>query len=125
MDYIVAAFSILALDSVYLSTIGGPLFSTMVRNIQKEDMKIDMYGVIGSYILLVLVLYKFIIMERRSPSDAFILGLCVYGVFDFTNIAIFKNYKWIPAIVDTLWGGILFYIVTYITYKILSIKYYL
>ena len=123
MDYIIAAFSMLALDSIYLSSIGGSLFSKMVRNIQKEDMKIDMYGVIGSYILLVLVLYKFIIMERRSPSDAFILGLCVYGVFDFTNIAIFKNYKWIPAIVDTLWGGILFYIVTYITYKILSIKY--
>ncbi len=123
MDYIVAAFSMLALDSVYLSTIGGSLFSKMVRNIQKEDMKIDMYGVVGSYILLVLVLYKFIIMDRRSPSDAFILGLCVYGVFDFTNIAIFKNYKWIPAIVDTLWGGILFYIVTYITYKIVSIKY--
>jgi uncharacterized membrane protein len=122
MDYIVSAFSMLALDSVYLSTIGGSLFSKMVRNIQKEDMKIDMYGVIGSYILLVLVLYKFIIMERRSPSDAFILGLCVYGVFDFTNIAIFKNYNWITAIVDTLWGGILFYIVTMITYKILSIK---
>jgi uncharacterized membrane protein len=123
MDYIVAAFSMLALDSIYLSSIGGSLFSKMVRNIQKEDMKIDMYGVIGSYILLVLVLYKFIIMERRSPSDAFILGLCVYGVFDFTNIAIFKNYKWIAAIVDTLWGGILFYTATYITYKILSIKY--
>jgi hypothetical protein len=27
----------------------------------------------------------------------------------------------IPAIVDTLWGGILFYIVTYITYKVLRI----
>lgn len=123
MDYIVAAFSMLALDSVYLSSIGGSLFNKMVRNIQNEDMKIDMYGVVGSYILLVLVLYKFIIMDRRSPSDAFILGLCVYGVFDFTNIAIFKNYKWIPAIVDTLWGGVLFYTVTYITYKILSIKY--
>lgn len=123
MDYIIAAFSILALDSVYLSTIGGPLFSTMVRNIQKEDMKIDIYGVLGSYILIIMVLYKFIIMDRRSPNDAFILGFCVYGIYEFTNIAIFKNYKWIAAIVDTLWGGILFYTATYITYKILSIKY--
>jgi len=123
MDYIIAAFSILALDSVYLSTIGGPLFTTMVRNIQKEDMKIDIYGVLGSYILIILVLYKFIIMDRRSPNDAFILGLCVYGIYEFTNIAIFKNYKWIAVIVDTLWGGILFYTATYITYKILSIKY--
>jgi len=123
MDYIIAAFSILALDSVYLSTIGGPLFTTMVRNIQKEDMKIDIYGVLGSYILIILVLYKFIIMDRRSPNDAFILGLCVYGIYEFTNIAIFKNYKWIAVIVDTLWGGILFYTATYITYKILSVKY--
>ena len=113
----------LALDSVYLSTIGGSLFGKMVKNIQKEEMKINIYGAIGCYILLVLVLYKFIILERKSPSDGFILGLCVYGVFDFTNIAIFKNYSWIPAIVDTLWGGILFYLVTFITYKIMSIKY--
>ena len=113
----------LALDGLYLSNIGGPLFAKMVKGIQKEEMILNMYGVVGSYILLVLVLYKFIIMERRSPSDAFILGLCVYGVFDFTNIAIFKNYKWITGMLDTLWGGVLFYLVTFITYKILSIKY--
>ena len=123
MDYIIPAFSMLALDGLYLSNIGGPLFAKMVKGIQKEEMTLNMYGVVGSYILLVLVLYKFIILERKSPSDAFILGLCVYGVFDFTNIAIFKNYSWIPAIVDTLWGGILFYLVTFITYKIMSIKY--
>ena len=123
MDYIIPAFSMLALDGLYLSNIGGPLFAKMVKGIQKEEMTLNMYGVVGSYILLVLVLYKFIILERKSPTDAFILGLCVYGVFDFTNIAIFKNYKWMPAILDTLWGGILFYLVTFVTYKILSIKY--
>ena len=123
MDYIVSAFSMLALDSVYLSTIGGSLFGKMVKNIQKEEMKINIYGAIGCYILLVLVLYKFIILERKSPTDAFILGLCVYGVFDFTNIAIFKNYKWIPAMLDTLWGGVLFYLVTLVTYKVIGTKY--
>ena len=123
MDYIIPAFSMLALDSVYLSTIGGPLFSTMVKGIQNKEMKLNMYGAIGSYILLILVLYKFIIMERRSLTDAFILGLCVYGVFDFTNIAIFHNYKLLPALIDTVWGGILFYSVTWITYKLLGVKY--
>ena len=123
MDYIIPAFSMLALDGLYLSNIGGPLFAKMVKGIQKEEMTLNIYGVVGSYILLVLVLYKFIILERKSPTDAFILGLCVYGVFDFTNIAIFKNYKWMPAMLDTLWGGILFYLVTFITYKIMSIKY--
>ena len=123
MDYIVSAFSMLALDGLYLSNVGGPLFAKMVKGIQKEEMTLNMYGVVGSYILLVLVLYKFIILDRKSPTDAFMLGLCVYGVFDFTNIAIFKNYKWMPAILDTLWGGVLFYLVTFITYKIMSIRY--
>ncbi len=116
MDYIVPAFTMLALDSVYLSNIGGPLFAKMVKGIQKDDMKINMFGAIGSYLLLILVLYKFIIVERKSPSDAFLLGFCIYGIFDLTNIAIFKNYKLLPALLDTIWGGILFYIVTKFTY---------
>jgi uncharacterized membrane protein len=122
MDYIVPAFSMLALDSIYLSHIGGPLFSKMVKGIQKEEMKLNVFGAIGSYILLILVIYKFIIVERKPVSDAFLLGLCIYGIFDFTNIAIFKNYKLVPALVDTVWGGILFYAVTWFTYKVLGIK---
>lgn len=119
MDYIVPAFTMLALDSVYLSNIGGPLFAKMVKGIQKDEMKINMFGAIGSYLLLILVLYKFIIVERKSPNDAFLLGFCIYGIFDFTNIAIFKNYSLLPALLDTLWGGVLFYLVTKITYGIL------
>lgn len=122
MDYIIPAFSMLALDSLYLSNIGGPLFAKMIKGIQKEDMKLNVFGAIGSYILLILVLYKFIILERKPLSDAFLLGFCVYGIFDFTNIAIFKKYQLIPSLVDTVWGGVLFYTVTWITYKILRIK---
>jgi uncharacterized membrane protein len=122
MDYIIPAFSMLALDSLYLSNIGGPLFAKMVNKIQNEDMKLNIFGAIGSYILLILVLYKFIILERKPLSDAFLLGFCIYGIFDLTNIAIFKNYQLIPSLVDTVWGGVLFYAVTWITYKILRIK---
>ena len=123
MDYIIPAFSMLALDSIYLSNIGGPLFAKMVKGIQKEDMKLNIFDAIGSYILLILVLYKFIIIERKPLSDAFLLGFCIYGIFDLTNIAIFKNYQLIPSLVDTVWGGVLFYTVTWITYKLLRIKY--
>tara|TARA_B100001059_G_C17828065_1_gene582771 strand:- start:1190 stop:1561 length:372 start_codon:yes stop_codon:yes gene_type:complete len=123
MDYIIPAFTMLTLDSIYLSSIGGPLFRSMVKKIQKEDFKINIYGAIASYILLLLVLYKFIIKERNTPNRAFLLGFCIYGIFDSTNYALFNKYKLIPAIIDSLWGGCLFYIVTIITYKILGIKY--
>lgn len=113
----------LLLDSIYLSNIGGPMFKGMIKKIQKEDMGLNVYGAIGAYILMILAIYKFIIMERKSPSDAFILGICIYGIFDFTNYAIFKNYNMFIGALDMLWGGILYYVVTWFTYKILGIKY--
>jgi uncharacterized membrane protein len=123
MDYIIPAFSMLALDSIYLTNIGGPMFDKMVKKIQTDDMKLNVYGAIGAYILMILAIYKFIIMDRKSPNDAFILGLCIYGVFDFTNYAIFKDYNMFIGALDMLWGGILYYVVTWFTYKILGIKY--
>ena len=123
MDYIIPAFTMLTLDAVYFSNIGGPLFNPMIKNIQGEKMSLNQYGAIVVYVLMIFVLYKFIIMERRNPRDAFLLGFCIYGVFDFTNIAIFNKYKYFPAVVDMIWGGILFYITTWVTYKLLKIKY--
>ena len=122
MEYIVPAAIMLLLDSVYLSNIGGRIFGKMVKNIQSHEMKINIYGAIGAYTLMFIALYKFILSERKPPSDAFILGLCIYGIFDFTNYAIFKKYNMLIGGIDMLWGGILYYVVTWLTYKILGIK---
>ncbi len=123
MDYIIPAFTMITLDSIYLSSIGGPIFRPMIKKIQKEELKLNIQGAIACYILLMVVLYKYIIQERNTPNNAFILGFCIYGIFDSTNYALFSNYKLLPSIIDTVWGGCLFYIVTLITYKILGIKY--
>jgi uncharacterized membrane protein len=123
MDYIVPAFTMLALDSIYLSKIGGPLFDPMIKKIQGSSIKLNVYGAIVVYVLLLFVIYKFIIKENKSPNDAFLLGFCISGVYDFTNYAVLKNYQLITAIVDMCWGGILFYLTTWITYKLLRIKY--
>lgn len=37
-----------------------------------------------------------------------LLGLCIYGVFDLTNLSILKNYPVIFALVDITWGTVLF-----------------
>jgi uncharacterized membrane protein len=117
MEYITIGIIMLFLDSIYLSTIGGNLFGPMVNNIQNEKMTLNLHGAFIAYVLLLLVIYKFIIKEKRSPKEAFILGLCIYGIYDFTNMAIFKKYEYLPAIVDTIWGGTLFYLTTCITYN--------
>jgi len=122
MNYLIPAFTMLSLDSIYLSQIGAGLFGPMVKQIQNEKLTLNYYGATICYVLLLIVLYKFIIKEKKSPEDAFLLGFCIYGVFDSTNIAIFKKYQYFPAIVDMIWGGILFYLTTMITYKILKIQ---
>jgi len=123
MDYIIQISSMLIIDGIYLSQIGGSLFIPMIEKIQKEKFEINYNATIFCYILLNIALYKFIIIERRHPINAFILGFCIYGVFDSTNYAIFNNYELVPSIIDSIWGGCLFYIVTMIIYKMLKVKY--
>ena len=117
MDFLVPSFVLVGLDSLFLSWT-SVMFCRTVKKIQGSDLKINMFGAIMSYILTIFVLYKFIIYEKKSPNDAFLLGLAVYGIFDFTNMAIFKNYHFLTAMIDTIWGGILFYLVTFISRSI-------
>jgi uncharacterized membrane protein len=61
----------------------------------------------------------FIIKNNRSILEAFLFGLVIYGVYDSTNYAMLK--KWNPylAMMDTLWGGVLFATTTAVTYNVL------
>lgn len=97
----------LALDSVYLGLVKDN-WRKMVSNIQGAQMNLRMFPAIGVYILMSFALYYFIIVPRRSVYDAALLGLVIYGVFDFTNMALFKNYSLLLALTDTLWGSALF-----------------
>ena len=60
-------------------------------------------------------MYYFIVNKRQSILDAFLLGISVYGVYETTNYAIFKDWNPLIGLVDTIWGGILFSI-TYFLY---------
>ena len=115
---IISSILLVIIDSVYLSMIGKSAFEKTVSAIQGSKLVVNMPPAIFTYILMAITLNYFIISANKSPFDAFILGFCTYGIFDFTNLAIFKNYTLKTAIMDTLWGAILFYVTTLITYKI-------
>ena len=110
---------LLLLDAVYI-TLTKSLWDVQVASIQRVSMQIRVLGAIVCYTLLILGLYYFILRTRRSPLDAFLLGLLVYGVFDSTNYAMFKKWDWKIAVMDTLWGGSVFAMTTAIVYKIMA-----
>jgi uncharacterized membrane protein len=106
-------FYMLALDSVYLY-LTKSLFSDMVTKIQKTAMQIRMGSAVIVYLLIATGLYYFIIKQNRSIWEAGLLGLVIYGTFDFTNYAMFKNYDLLISLMDTAWGAILFASVAYL-----------
>ena len=109
---------VLIIDILWLSAFLGGYFGKMVLKIQGEEMKLN-YNIAGlAYIFIILSFYYFIVMKDNGKMelDAFLLGLFIYGIFEFTSGAIFKKWEILPLFVDTIWGGIL-YLVTYFIYK--------
>ena len=117
-SFFVSSVLLVLIDSIYLFFIGKPVFDKTVAAIQNSALVVNRAPAIFTYILMAILLNYFIISVNKSAFDAFILGFCTYGIFDFTNLAIFKKYTITAAITDTLWGAILFFVVTTITYAL-------
>tara|TARA_Y100000591_G_scaffold333389_1_gene376978 strand:+ start:10928 stop:11308 length:381 start_codon:yes stop_codon:yes gene_type:complete len=96
-----------ALDFVYLFSMSNK-FQNMIKKIQGSDLQMNIIPTIFCYFFLIFLLYYFIVHKKQTVLDAFLLGLGVYGVYETTNLAIFKKWEPMVGIVDTLWGGILF-----------------
>lgn len=110
----------LSLDSIYLFLMKKP-FLKLVKTIQGSPLVMSIPAAIICYISLVFGLFYFIIQDKKSILNAFLLGIFVYIVYETTNLAIFKDWSWSIATIDTLWGGILFALTTTILYRIYKI----
>jgi len=108
----------LVLDSIYLKTFSR-FFNDVVMKVQGSKIKLNLIGAILCYTLLVFSLNYFIISRKKPLIDAFILGIVIYGVYETTTYAILEKWSPLAVILDTFWGGLLFTLTTYISYKIL------
>tara|TARA_B100000886_G_C20128906_1_gene369057 strand:- start:167 stop:550 length:384 start_codon:yes stop_codon:yes gene_type:complete len=113
--FLIAAVLVVVIDSLYLNSIKG-YFGKQISSVQKSPMKLDMTATVLAYVFIVFGINYFIIHKRASVSDAFLLGLVIYGIYEFTNKALFSKWTYTTVAIDTIWGGILFSLVTYLTY---------
>ena len=110
---LLSAIIFISLDFIYLQSIKN-YFQKQVQSVQGSAMQVNYLGAALCYVFLIVGINYFIIKPNRSVTDAFLLGLVIYGVYETTNYALFKNWSIITVIIDTLWGGILFALTTYI-----------
>ena len=111
---LILAVIFLVVDLLWLKFVVGDLWKTNVETVQKSPMEIKSHYAILSYLLLMLGTYYFVYLTidkenyvKESLIKGFISGFIIYGVFDFTNLAIFKEFDLKTAIIDMLWGGTL------------------
>ena len=118
-EIVVSGTIMLLLDVCYIA-INKKMFDDQVIEVQRVILQARYTPAIICYILLIFGLYYFILRKRESILDAFLFGIVIYGVYETTNYTIFKKWKPVTVIVDSLWGGILMSTTTLLTYKLLN-----
>ncbi len=117
--------TILIVDILWLSYAVDSIWKENVQAVQKSPLQVRKEYAILSYILIILGIWYFV--QRHITSDtstqqilfsSFLFGFVLYGVFDFTNLAIFKDYQWKAAWIDMLWGGFISMVAVWVTTKI-------
>ncbi len=107
-------------------------YNRLVTKVQGSSISINFIGAILSYLTVIIGLFIFSIpiikykLKENKNQSLFLLcliyggglGLIMYGIFNTTNIGIFKDYEPFVALLDTMWGTFLFTISSYIFFLI-------
>lgn len=108
------------IDFFYLSSMAS-FFNNLLIKIQGSPITLNLFSTFLVYIALVSQLYYFVLKNKDNYKtkkqiifDSFLIGLTTYAVYEYTNKAIFKKWTYKATIYDTLWGGILFSLTSFI-----------
>lgn len=128
MNIVVVIILFLVLDFMYVSLVASR-YSMMISKIQNAPFKTNIISAMLPYIVLIITLVcvvfpyatqkarndrSFTSLVKVSFFSGFLIGFAIYGVFNSTNVAIFKDYSIGLALLDTLWGSTLFFIITFL-----------
>lgn len=115
---ITLVFIIIDLPYLYLNVAD---FKALIKEIQGKDITLKYIPVLITYLIMSFGLFYFVLntdkdLKQKIISSA-LLGFTVYGVFDFTNMAIIEKWKYKQTLIDVIWGTILFTITTILNEK--------
>ncbi len=100
---ILKAAGVLFLVDLFWLLTGGIYASRMTERIQGQPINARYVSAAIVYLAL-----AYMLLQTTSYKQAFLYGVSIYAVYDFTNHALFEHYDWKFAIADSLWGGVLF-----------------
>ncbi len=123
--FLLSLVILLLLDAVWLTAI-APTSRKVVASIQGTPMQIRWIPAAVVYLLIAIAVVYLAVLSASSTLEAAgrgaVLGLAMYGVYDFTNHATLTAYPLPYAIADTAWGTFLCGVTAAATYGVLHYK---
>lgn len=121
MSTFVAIITLIVLDLLWILFFMGKKYQTQVMDIQGSKLIMNKTMAIYAYILMIIGLVVFVLPNIRRGQElkdsliyGFLFGIIVYGVYDFTNHAIFSKWDTNTALIDMFWGGFVYFIASYV-----------
>jgi uncharacterized membrane protein len=110
VGHLLAAMTLFILvDAIWILSIQS-VYKDMITSIQNGQLfTLNAWAAMLVYAIMALCLVLLNDKYNMSPVDVGVIGSIVYGVYSFTNFALFRKWSLSLAITETLWGGILFF----------------
>lgn len=114
---VVAAVTMLILDGLWLGVIANRFYFESLRSLVRakgDTFDVNYLAAGAVYVLMVLGFMLFIAPSLQKWTyletvvQSALLGLVVYGVYDFTNLATLRDWSILVTFVDMIWGSFLF-----------------
>ena len=124
---IISSITLLVLDFCWIGFFIGGHYYRMIPLIQGSKMVLNYYSAALAYLLMIVGLQVFVIpninpkkLITSSLKYGFLFGIILYGVYDLTAGAVLKKWDFKLAIMDILWGGLVYFLTCLITFKIIE-----
>jgi uncharacterized membrane protein len=119
-SFITFMILLLLIDSIWV--LGArKIHSQVVESVQKAPLNPDLLPAALFYVMVPFAYVLIIKKLAKTKVDALLYGMLVgmlmYGTFDLTNKAIFKDYPWSYTIADMSWGTICVGVVSLLTFS--------
>jgi uncharacterized membrane protein len=112
---------LVVVDSVWI--VGGRnIHNRVITKVQKSAPELNVIPAILFYVLAaagyVFIVKKLARTDKEALMYGVLLGLLMYGTFDLTNKAIFKDYPWYYTITDMAWGTFCMGLVSFLVFRL-------
>jgi uncharacterized membrane protein len=125
----ISLISFILLDYLWSGIIYKAKYTEIITKIQAVDLEFRYSSSLMVYFMMSIAIVVWVIpkideipdktdMEilKSSMKYGSLMGLMIYGFYNFSNYAIFRHWSLETGLVDILWGSFLTGIVSYIVY---------